>query len=101
MLNIEQRNRKIFHIIESTVSDFCKVLDCQYYRNAESILVTHEEKDLFFVFPEFHKHVYNVNINCIVFSDLPTSKAAKIRAIYRKDEIADYIRSRCGSLVHR
>jgi len=67
------------------------VLDCTCFKNKESIFVTHEEKDLFFVFPEFHKNGYSININCIVFSDLPTSKAAKLRAIYKSEGIADYI----------
>lgn len=91
MLNIEHRNNKIFNIIESTVSDFCKVLDLDYYREEESILVTHEGEDLFFIFPEFQKDRYYININCMVYSVLPTSKAAKLREIYRSEEVADYI----------
>jgi hypothetical protein len=43
MLDTKQRNRKIFHLIQSAIHDFCKVLECSYYSREESIMVQFEE----------------------------------------------------------
>ena len=98
MPDTKQRNLKILHLIESIIHDFCKVLGASYYTNEEAVMVSYEKEDLFYVFPEFNKDSYNININCIVFQDLTMSKAAKLRAIYKSDEVADYIRECDSSL---
>lgn len=73
MLTNEQRNRKISQLIESAIHDFCKILGCNYYSNNEAIMLQLEGKDLFYIYPEFDKDDYKININCIVFSDLTIS----------------------------
>ena len=91
MPNTEQRNRKIFHLIKSAIHDFCKVLECGYTSNSETIMVQFENEYLFYVYPEFNESDYEISIVCMVYSELPTSKAAKLREIYRSEEVADYI----------
>lgn len=91
MLTTKQRNRKIFHLIESAIKDFCKLLKCSYYTKEEGIMVQFEDEDLFFVYPEFEKGNFTININCFVYTDLALSKAAKLKAVYKADNIAEYI----------
>jgi len=91
MLDTKKRDLKIFHLIESAIHDFCKVLECTYTSNSEAIMIQHENEDLFYVYPEFHKNDYVININCLVFQDLTMSKTAKLEEVYRHDVVADYI----------
>lgn len=98
MLEAKQRNRKINHIIESSINDFCKVLKATYYKNDEAVIVSYENEDLFYVFPEFDERNYDINIICLVFQDLGISKAAKLREIYNADEVVEYVRECDSSL---
>jgi hypothetical protein len=91
MPNTQQRNRKIFHLIESAIHDFCKVLECSYSSNKEAIMVQFENEDLFYIYPEFNERDYDINLVCMVYSDLPISKTAKLLEIYKSDEIAEYL----------
>ena len=98
MLNSKQRNRKISHLIESAIHDFCKVLGCSYYTRDEAIMVQNDDDDLFFVFPEFNNDNYKININCMVFSDLTLSRTTKLKEVYRSDVVADYLAEAKASL---
>lgn len=92
MLDINQRNKKIFHLIESTIRDFCKILGTSYASNKEAILVEYENEHLFYVHPEFNKNNFTITINCLVYTNLPISKTSKLKSIYKSEEIADYIK---------
>lgn len=46
-------------------------------------MVQHENEDLFYVYPEFNQDSSEININCIVYSDLPISKMTKLKEIYK------------------
>lgn len=94
----EQRNTKISHLIESAIKDFCKLLKCSYYTKEEGIMVQFEKEDLFFVFPEFENDNFTININCFMYSDLALSKATKLKAVYKVDEVAEYI-DEAGTLL--
>ena len=94
----EQRNRKISHQIESAIKDFSKLLKCSYYAKEAGIMVQFEDEDLFFVFPEFEKDNFTININCFVYTDLALSKATKLKAVYKSDDIAEYIHE-AGTLL--
>ena len=98
MLDTNQRNRHIFHLIESAIHDFCKVLGCNYSSNKEAIFVSHENEELFFVFPEFNKGNFTINISCFVYTDLTLSKTTKLNTVYKADEIAEYIYEADSSL---
>ena len=98
MLDTNQRNRHIFHLIESAIHDFCKVLGCNYSSNKEAIFVSHENEELFFVFPEFNKGNFTINISCFVYTDLPLSKTSKLNTVFKADEIAEYIYEADSSL---
>ena len=98
MLDIKQRNRKIFHLIEIAIHDFCKVLGTSYYTKEGAIMVQHENEDLFYLYLEFHQHSYKININCLVFQDLTMSKTAKLKEVYRLDGVADYLSEAEASL---
>jgi len=98
MLNTKQRNRKIFHLMEAAIHDFCKVLECSYTSNKEAIMVEYENEDLFYVYPEFNKDSYEININCMVYSDLAISKTTKLKEVYRSEEIAEFIDEARSSL---
>lgn len=98
MLNTKQRNREISHLIETTVHDFCKVLECSYTYNKEAIMVAQEDEDLFYVYPEFNEADYDINIICMVYSDLSISKAAKLKEVYKSEEVAEYIDEAGASL---
>jgi hypothetical protein len=92
MRDTKKRNLKIFHLVESTIHDFCKVLECSHYCNNEAIMVQFEGTDLCYIYPEFNKGNFDVNIICMVFQDLSISKAAKLKEIYKSDEIAEFIK---------
>lgn len=64
MLDIKKRNRKICHLIESSIHDFCKLLGTSYYSREGEIMVQY---DIFYVYPEFNENNYNINIICMVF----------------------------------
>jgi len=98
MLTNKQRNRKIFHLLESAIHDFCKVLECSYTSNKEAIMVAHENEDLFYVYPEFNEADYDINIVCMVYSDLSISKRTKLKEIYKSDEVAEFIDEARSSL---
>jgi hypothetical protein len=98
MLNTQKRNRKIFHHIESAIHDFCIVLECSYISNKEAIMVQHENEDLFYIYPEFNKNDYEINIVCMVYSNLPISKTSKLKEIYKEDEITEYLKDAESSL---
>jgi hypothetical protein len=98
MPNTEQRNRKILHLIESAIHDFCKILECSDTSNKEALMVEHNGEDLLYVYPEFNKNDYNINIVCMVYSDLPISKTTKLKEVYRSEEITEYIAEAKSSL---
>ena len=98
MLNTNQRNRKIFHMIKSAIHDFCKVLECRYTSNKKAIMVEHEGEDLFYVYLEFNEGDYDINIVCTVFSELTISKTTKLKEVYRSEEIAEYLDEAKASL---
>ena len=98
MLDNKQRNRKIIHIMESAIHDFCKVLGTSYYSVEGATMVQYEEQDLFYVYPEFHKREYHINIVCMVFQDLAISKTAKLKEIYNSEEIAEFVNEARASL---
>ena len=98
MPDTNQRNKKIFHLVESAIHDFCKVLECNYSSNKEAIFVSHENEELFFVFPEFNKGHFTINISCFVYTDLPLSKTSKLNTVFKADEIAEYIYEADSSL---
>lgn len=91
MLDTEQRNRKISHLIESAVQDFCRLMECSYYDDKEGIMVQFKKEDLLFVFPDFHKDYFTINIYGLVYTDLTLSKSNKLKAVYKADEVAEYI----------
>jgi len=98
MPNTKQRNRKIFLLIESTINDFCKVLGCSYYTEEEAIMVQLEGFDLFYVYTEFNKTNYIINIVCMVYQDLTISKTAKLKEVYNSEEIAKFVNEAGASL---
>lgn len=98
MLSTKQRIRKIFHTIKSAIHDFCKVLECSYSCNKEAIVVAHENEDLFYVYPEFNESDYEINIICMVYSELSISNTAKLKEIYKSGEIAEFIDEAGSSL---
>jgi hypothetical protein len=61
-------------------------------------MVQHENEDLFSVYAEFNKSDYEINIICMVYSDLPISKTAKLKEVYKSDEVAEFIDEASTSL---
>jgi hypothetical protein len=96
MLSTKQRNKKISHLIESTINDFCKVFGMNYFINDEVILVRYEDEELFYIYLEYNEVSYDININCVVFSDLTVSKTTRLREVHKSSEVADYLRE-CDS----
>jgi hypothetical protein len=61
-------------------------------------MVQHENEDLFYIYPEFNKNDYEINIVCMVYSNLPISKTSKLKEIYKEDEITEYLKDAESSL---
>lgn len=98
MLDTKQRNKKIFHILESTIHDFCKVLGCSYFIKEKAIMVQHDNEDVFYIYPEFNERDYDINIVCMIFQNLTISKTAKLKEVYNSDEIAEFVNEAGASL---
>ena len=98
MQHIKQRNTEINQLVKSTVLDFCRIFDGGYLVNDEAIFADYNDEDLFYVFPDFEEKNFDVIINCFVFSDLTISQAAKLREIYKSEEVENYCREANTSL---
>ena len=93
-----KRNEKIGSLIQATIMDFCKIFNGGYVVNEEAISADYNGEDLFYVFPDFEENKFDIIINCFVFSDLTISQAAKLREIYKSEEIEDYCKEANTSL---
>lgn len=54
--------------------------------------------DLCYIYPEFNNNNYEININCMVYSELTISKTTKLKEVYRSNEIAEYLEGTKASL---
>ena len=61
-------------------------------------MVQFEKEDLFFAIPEFSKVDFTINIKCFVYTELAINKATKLKAVYKADDIDEYIRDARTSL---
>lgn len=91
MLITNQRNRKISHLIEFAIHDFCKLLGCSYYTRDEAIMVQNDDEDLFYLYPEFGERSYNINIVCMIYQKLSISELTILRAIYKGEIVSEYL----------
>ncbi|MCB0746658.1 MAG: hypothetical protein KDC90_04265 [Ignavibacteriae bacterium] len=98
MLVTEQRNRHIFHIIESAIKDYCRLFGTTYTSNHESMLVSFNNKDLLFLLPEFDEKVFRIITFCFVLTDLSISESKKLRDVYKNDSIAEMLKGSDSTL---
>ena len=98
MLTTEQRNRHIFHLIESALIDYGKLFGTSYSLNHEAMLAQYNEKDLLLILPDFHESCFSVFITCFVLKDLSISESQKIRDVYKDESIAEFLKGSDSTL---
>ena len=100
MTYTETRNRKITHLIESTITDFCKLYNATYEKEDESIIVfTDLHEPWFFAYPIFNENNFEIAIKAFVYHDLKLSQATKLREVYKTDNIVEFL-SDNGMMMH-
>jgi hypothetical protein len=101
MTNIKEWNRKISHLIESTITDFCKLYKATYEKKMDEPIVVFAEQQTpwFYVYPIFNDDNFEIAIKTFVYYDLQFSKATKLREVYKADNIVEFLNDN-GMMMH-
>jgi len=88
MTYTETRNRKIEHLVEAAISDFCKLFCTTYEIDEDVIIVSHNDgSPSFYLYAEYNENGFEIIVKTFVYDNLPLSETIKLRAVYRADNI--------------
>jgi hypothetical protein len=95
----ETRNRKIGHLIESSVIDFCKLFGTAYKKDEKFIYVLDNEgKPDFFLFAEYNENGFQIGLNNVVYNNLLLSTTMKLREVCGTENILKFLSNNKMSL---
>ncbi len=88
----ETRIRKIDHLIELSVIDYCKLFGAAYKVDEEIIYVLDSEGNPdFFLFAEYFENNFHIILNNVVYNNLPLSTTMKLREVCGTENILRFL----------
>jgi len=100
MTYTETRNRKIEHLVKSSISDFWQLYSTAYEIDEDVIIVLQsDETPWFLLFAKFKENGFDVIVQAFVHDELSLSKSINLREIYRADNITSFLNNN-GMLLH-
>ena len=95
----ETRNRKIDHLIEVSVIDFCKLFGAAHKVDNEIIYVLDNEgKPDFFLFAKYNDNNFHIILNNVVYNNLLLSTTMKLREVCGAENIIKFLSNNNMSL---
>ena len=92
MTYIETRNRKIEHLVKSSISDFCQLCSASYEIEEGIIIVSDNDgSPSFYVYAEYNENCFEIIVKTFVYDNLPLSETMKLREVYRADNIINFL----------
>lgn len=88
---MEERNRKISHLIESVIRDYDRIYNTVAEANDGGIIVYYNDEPLYYLGIEFNESDYDICFNGFVFSNLPMSEVTLLREIYKDDDLTEFL----------
>jgi len=98
MTYTETRNRKINHLIESTISNFCTLFDATHKTIDDIIFIHRNDFPWFYVCTEFNETVFNIFVHTFIYSDIPLSDAIKLREAFKSDVVLNLLEETISDL---
>ncbi|MHA1665514.1 MAG: hypothetical protein ACTSVW_06735 [Candidatus Njordarchaeales archaeon] len=90
---MEERNRKISHLIESVIRDYCRIYNTIAEAIDDGMIVYYNDEPLYYLGIEFNESGYDICFNGFVFSNLPMSEVTMLREIYKDDDLTEFLTS--------
>lgn len=92
MTSTETRNRKIDHLIELSVIDFCKLFGaaCKVDEGIVYVLDNEGEPE-FFLFAEYNENSFHIVLNNVVYNNLLLSTTMKLREVFGAENIIRFL----------